>query len=50
LETGARDFLVNPLNKEKLLRKIDKYKFKKKPFITADILESPSVNIAMMNS
>ncbi len=31
LEAGARDFLVKPLNKEKLLRKIDKYKFKKKP-------------------
>ena len=31
LEAGARDFLVKPFNKEKLLSKIDKFKFKEKP-------------------
>lgn len=31
LKAGARDFLVKPFNKQKLLQKIDKYKSKKKP-------------------
>ncbi len=31
LEAGARDFLVKPFNKEKLLGKINRYKFKEKP-------------------
>jgi len=30
LEAGARDFLVKPFTKEKLLNKIDKFKFKEK--------------------
>lgn len=33
LKAGARDFLVKPFNKEKLLQKIDKYKLKKKPAV-----------------
>ena len=31
LKAGARDFLVKPFNKEKLLQKIDKFKAKVKP-------------------
>ncbi len=30
LQAGARDFLVKPLSKDKLLQRIDKYKVKKK--------------------
>jgi CheY-like chemotaxis protein len=31
LQAGARDFLVKPFNKEKLLKKISRYQVKKKP-------------------
>jgi response regulator of citrate/malate metabolism len=31
LEAGARDFLVKPFTKEKLLQKINKFKIKQKP-------------------
>jgi len=41
LEAGARDFLVKPLNKEKLLRKIDKYNFKKKTFSNCRYFRMP---------
>ncbi len=33
LEAGARDFLVKPFTKEKLLSKINKFKFKEKPVL-----------------
>jgi response regulator of citrate/malate metabolism len=31
LQAGARDFLVKPFTKEKLLQKINRFKLKEKP-------------------